>query len=66
MDRGRFYLYAGLGGLAAAVFAYAAYLRQALAISAGFDAAADLYRREQRRRRARPRSAALPKRVVSR
>ncbi|HUU56170.1 MAG TPA: hypothetical protein VMW93_02405 [bacterium] len=40
MDRGRFYLYAGLGGLAAAVFAYAAYLRQALAISAGFDAAA--------------------------
>jgi len=40
MDRARFYFYAGLGGLAAAVVAYAAYLRQALAISAGFDAAA--------------------------
>jgi hypothetical protein len=40
MYRARFSLYAGLGGLAAAVVAYAAYLRQALAISAGFDAAA--------------------------
>ncbi|MGD8719713.1 MAG: hypothetical protein PVH29_12940 [Candidatus Zixiibacteriota bacterium] len=39
MDRGRILLYAGLAALAAAVFAFAAYLRQALAVSAGFDAA---------------------------
>jgi hypothetical protein len=40
MDRARFYLYVGLGALAAAVITYAAYLRRALAVSAGFDAAA--------------------------
>jgi hypothetical protein len=40
MDKRRYSLNVGLAGLAAAVFAYAAYLRHALAVPAGFDAAA--------------------------